>query len=358
MPLTVWPSWRMQLISSLISGASWSASSLCGSHPGLRRKPWPLDGTEQVRSLTDTFIHFWLILKFKIIQFKTKSCLQTWIWRIWICCLLSLWITGLRGFINVRFDSELLCWTEILGVLLSVMSIWAVTAVLVLSAVQRITDGDYDIDSHIMLITSGCAVGVNILWVAHCWTLGGLSLSSGHTLPCFHSGWCWSSISLAPPTATATGSPPAGFTRTSSPRATATVTATPAWRRPSSTWWEICCRALASCWLPPSSTSGSVSPKTLNDKIYCYMRPQPKVYWLFLEISLAQSVKSVFLKPLKSICPKKLNYMFLRWIWAEFDLKTFKNIVVWLAIQRPLCTFILKIWWQLDSNSAIYWSNI
>ncbi|XP_022606672.1 zinc transporter 2-like [Seriola dumerili] len=54
---------------------------------------------------------------------------------------------------------------EILGMSLSVVSIWAVTAVLVLSAAQRITDGDYDIDSQIMLITSGCAVGVNVLMV-------------------------------------------------------------------------------------------------------------------------------------------------------------------------------------------------
>ncbi|XP_029350221.1 zinc transporter 2-like [Echeneis naucrates] len=54
---------------------------------------------------------------------------------------------------------------EILGMLLSIVSIWAVTAVLLLSAVQRITEGDYDIDSQIMLITSGCAVGVNVLMV-------------------------------------------------------------------------------------------------------------------------------------------------------------------------------------------------
>lgn len=47
--------------------------------------------------------------------------------------------------------------------LLSVVSIWAVTAVLVISAIQRVIDGDYDIDSRIMLITSGCAVGVNVL---------------------------------------------------------------------------------------------------------------------------------------------------------------------------------------------------
>ena len=64
-----------------------------------------------------------------------------------------------------RITCQLLCWTEILGMLLSVVSIWAVTAVLVLSAIQRISDGDYDIDSQIMLITSGCAVGVNVLWV-------------------------------------------------------------------------------------------------------------------------------------------------------------------------------------------------
>lgn len=56
-----------------------------------------------------------------------------------------------------------LCPTEILGMLLSVVSIWAVTAALVLSAVQRLVDGDYDVDGRIMLITSGCAVGVNIL---------------------------------------------------------------------------------------------------------------------------------------------------------------------------------------------------
>lgn len=52
---------------------------------------------------------------------------------------------------------------EILGMLLSILSIWAVTALLVMSAVQRINDGDYDIDSSIMLLTSGAAVGVNVL---------------------------------------------------------------------------------------------------------------------------------------------------------------------------------------------------
>lgn len=52
---------------------------------------------------------------------------------------------------------------EILGMLLSVASVWAVTAALLVSAVQRLTAGDYDINSDIMLLTSGCAVAVNVL---------------------------------------------------------------------------------------------------------------------------------------------------------------------------------------------------
>uniref|UniRef100_A0A8B9GX83 Solute carrier family 30 member 2 n=1 Tax=Astyanax mexicanus TaxID=7994 RepID=A0A8B9GX83_ASTMX len=52
---------------------------------------------------------------------------------------------------------------KVLGGLLSVLSIWAVTAVLVFIAIQRILQNDYEIHSGAMLITSGCAVIVNIL---------------------------------------------------------------------------------------------------------------------------------------------------------------------------------------------------
>lgn len=52
---------------------------------------------------------------------------------------------------------------EILGALLSALSIWAVTAVLVFIAIQRILHDDYEIHSGIMIITSGCAVGVNVM---------------------------------------------------------------------------------------------------------------------------------------------------------------------------------------------------
>uniref|UniRef100_A0A8C5RLZ1 Solute carrier family 30 member 2 n=1 Tax=Laticauda laticaudata TaxID=8630 RepID=A0A8C5RLZ1_LATLA len=52
---------------------------------------------------------------------------------------------------------------EILGALVSVLSIWVVTGVLVYLAVQRLISGDYEIEGNAMLITSGCAVAVNIM---------------------------------------------------------------------------------------------------------------------------------------------------------------------------------------------------
>uniref|UniRef100_A0A2K6Q7S0 Solute carrier family 30 member 2 n=1 Tax=Rhinopithecus roxellana TaxID=61622 RepID=A0A2K6Q7S0_RHIRO len=52
---------------------------------------------------------------------------------------------------------------EILGALVSVLSIWVVTGVLVYLAVERLISGDYEIEGGTMLITSGCAVAVNVL---------------------------------------------------------------------------------------------------------------------------------------------------------------------------------------------------
>lgn len=52
---------------------------------------------------------------------------------------------------------------EILGALLSIFTIWVVTAVLVYLAVERLISNDYTIEGTIMLITSGCAVLANIM---------------------------------------------------------------------------------------------------------------------------------------------------------------------------------------------------
>ncbi|XP_075056519.1 putative proton-coupled zinc antiporter SLC30A3 [Mixophyes fleayi] len=53
--------------------------------------------------------------------------------------------------------------SEILGALASVLSIWVVTGILLYLATARIINNDYDIDGHVMLITSSCAVFVNII---------------------------------------------------------------------------------------------------------------------------------------------------------------------------------------------------
>lgn len=74
--------------------------------------------------------------------------------------LFSLWVSSRPATKNMNFG-----WfrAEILGALLSVLSIWVVTGVLVYLAVQRIVSDDFSIDGEVMLITAACAVGVNII---------------------------------------------------------------------------------------------------------------------------------------------------------------------------------------------------
>ncbi|XP_061896779.1 proton-coupled zinc antiporter SLC30A2-like [Entelurus aequoreus] len=75
----------------------------------------------------------------------------------------SLWISGRPPSPTMTFGWHR---AEILGMLLSLVSVWTVTAALVLSAVQRMADGGgYDIDGDVMLLTSGCAVAANVLMV-------------------------------------------------------------------------------------------------------------------------------------------------------------------------------------------------
>lgn len=77
--------------------------------------------------------------------------------------LFSLWISSRPSSKRLTFGWHR---SEVLGALLSVVSIWVVTIVLVLLAAQRIISDDYDIDSDVMLITAGCAVVLNIILVS------------------------------------------------------------------------------------------------------------------------------------------------------------------------------------------------
>ncbi|KAL2082335.1 hypothetical protein ACEWY4_022153 [Coilia grayii] len=74
--------------------------------------------------------------------------------------LFSLWVSSRPPTKTMNFGWHR---SEILGALVSVLSIWIVTAVLVYLAIDRIVRNDYEIESHVMLLTSGCAVIVNII---------------------------------------------------------------------------------------------------------------------------------------------------------------------------------------------------
>lgn len=74
--------------------------------------------------------------------------------------LFSLWISARPATKTMNFG-----WyrSEILGALVSVLSIWMVTGILVYLAVQRLVSDEYEINGAIMLITSACAVAINIV---------------------------------------------------------------------------------------------------------------------------------------------------------------------------------------------------
>nr|XP_046228748.1 zinc transporter 2 [Scatophagus argus] len=74
--------------------------------------------------------------------------------------LFSLWISSRPPTKTMNFGWHR---SEILGALISVISIWIVTGALVYLAIERIVRNDYEIDGHVMLVTSGCAVIVNII---------------------------------------------------------------------------------------------------------------------------------------------------------------------------------------------------
>ncbi|KAM6914958.1 zinc transporter 2 [Xenentodon cancila] len=74
--------------------------------------------------------------------------------------LFSLWISSRPPTKTMNFGWHR---SEILGAFISVMSIWIVTGALVYLAIERIVRNDYEIEGRVMLVTSGCAVIVNIV---------------------------------------------------------------------------------------------------------------------------------------------------------------------------------------------------
>ena len=54
---------------------------------------------------------------------------------------------------------------EILGAVISVLMIWVATGILVYLAIQRCITQKFDIEGKVMLITAGCGLAVNIMYV-------------------------------------------------------------------------------------------------------------------------------------------------------------------------------------------------
>uniref|UniRef100_A0A3B5MRI1 Proton-coupled zinc antiporter SLC30A8 n=1 Tax=Xiphophorus couchianus TaxID=32473 RepID=A0A3B5MRI1_9TELE len=100
-----------------------------------------------------------------------------------VISLFSLWLSSKPATQRLSYGWHR---AEILGALLSVFTIWVVTGVLVYLAVERIVHDDYEIQGHVMLITSGCAVVANIIMAltlhqsGHGHSHGGLA-SHGHS---------------------------------------------------------------------------------------------------------------------------------------------------------------------------------
>ncbi|XP_004850685.2 zinc transporter 2 isoform X4 [Heterocephalus glaber] len=96
-----------------------------------------------------------------------------------IISLFSLWMSSRPATKTMNFGWQR---AEILGALLSVLTIWVVTGVLVYLAVERLVSGDYEIKGGTMLITSGSAVAVNIIMGLILYQSGhGHSHGSGHS---------------------------------------------------------------------------------------------------------------------------------------------------------------------------------
>ncbi|XP_034560075.1 zinc transporter 8-like [Notolabrus celidotus] len=77
-----------------------------------------------------------------------------------IISLISLWLSTRPATHKLSYGWHR---AEILGALLSVITIWLVTGLLVYLAVLRLISDDYTINGSIMLITSACAVIANII---------------------------------------------------------------------------------------------------------------------------------------------------------------------------------------------------
>ena len=61
------------------------------------------------------------------------------------------------------FSILILCPSEVIGAMVSVLVIWVLTGVLVYEAILRVIHRNFTVDPNIMLITAGSGLFVNVL---------------------------------------------------------------------------------------------------------------------------------------------------------------------------------------------------
>ncbi|XP_015276948.1 PREDICTED: zinc transporter 8 [Gekko japonicus] len=95
--------------------------------------------------------------------------------------LISLWLSSKRPSKRLTYGWHR---AELLGALLSVVFIWAVTAVLTYLAIMRLLHPHYEIQGMVMLITSGCAVIANMILSLMLYQTGHRHVRDGHHTTC------------------------------------------------------------------------------------------------------------------------------------------------------------------------------
>uniref|UniRef100_A0A182S9U1 Cation efflux protein transmembrane domain-containing protein n=1 Tax=Anopheles maculatus TaxID=74869 RepID=A0A182S9U1_9DIPT len=76
-----------------------------------------------------------------------------------VIAIISIWISNRPADARMSFGYRRV---EVLGALLSIFGIWALTAVLVVMSANRLIEGDYEIDADTMIIVAILGVVMNI----------------------------------------------------------------------------------------------------------------------------------------------------------------------------------------------------
>lgn len=77
-----------------------------------------------------------------------------------IVALIAIWLSKKPADNKMTFGYKR---AEVFGAIISVVGIWVLTAVLCYLAIERLSDGNFNIEANTMIIVSSLGVGINIM---------------------------------------------------------------------------------------------------------------------------------------------------------------------------------------------------